>query len=202
MSIQGITNERRPVPSVLLRFLMVISVVALAGAGCSGGTKGTPTILISKSGHSSLVSAISQSGSAQITLIIDEPLIITSDTVIPANVTILVQPSGSINQGTYRLTINGPFSARTRSSVYRDGSGQFGDGSVQEVYPQWWGPNSAASVNSALQAFHIVFCSKGVYPIEEAVRIPAGRTLKGEPGTIFQRPADTVYLQRKCRRKF
>ena len=65
---------------------------------------------------------------------------VTSNTIIPQNVAVIIGAGGKFNiSGGYTLTINGTLDAGLYQIFEGDGSVAFGNASVTEVFPQWWG---------------------------------------------------------------
>ena len=93
------------------------------------------------------------------------------------------------------LTINGPFEAGLYQvfSGFKAGEVTFADGSVKEVYPQWWGGNASSSINNALKSFGLVQVRRGLYLIDAEIQIPANTVLRGDRGAVFKRPDSTAY---------
>lgn len=110
-----------------------------------------------------LNAAITAIGSTPTTLNIsttDFPL--TGNATVPATLTLTTTYPGSIDQGAYTLTINSPFSAGRNQVFTGSGSVVFGSGSVDEIYPEWWGGFVGTSVaddrSTAIQA--MVNCAR------------------------------------------
>ncbi len=134
--------------------------------------------------------------SAGKTLLVGRPMKLTGGLVVPADISMVVVKGGSIIAASpLVLDIKGAFSAGLYRvfSGFRAGEVRFGDGSVKEVYPQWWGPDGSSGIQSALQSFNSVVLPKGVYMIDTQIRIPSNTTLKGMPGAILKRSGRTNY---------
>src|SRR3989304_7835071 len=94
------------------------------------------------------------------TLLISSNWTLTANTVLTAAVKVI--KGGSFTKAsTYTITINGPFEAGLYQvfSGFDPGDVTFGAGSIEKVYIEWWGTNSAA-MQSAVQ------CSSPPIPIQ------------------------------------
>lgn len=91
------------------------------------------------SDYASLTAAIAAIGLAETDLLIDSDTTCTGNTTVPANIRIMITRKGSINQGAFTLTLNGPFEAGLHQAFSGTGSIVFGHGVAPYVYPQWWG---------------------------------------------------------------
>lgn len=120
---------------------------------------------------------------------------VTCDTLtIPADRSIDCVKGGSIGvNASHTLTVNGPFSAGLYQVFPGAGNVVFGDGSIETDFPQWWGGNTAANINKAINAFPHTTCP-GVYDLETQVLPISFTTLKGHRGsTVFRRPTGVSY---------
>ncbi len=103
---------------------------------------------------------------------------------VPANVGIVVAHGGSIvKTANHTIAINGPFSAGLYRvfSGFKPGEVSFGNGSVEKVFPQWWGAkgdgvaDDSRAINSAIAALPAnggeVSLLSGNYLIANTVRI-------------------------------
>lgn len=150
---------------------------------------------IDAASYASLTAAVAAIGSTETNLLINTAMTLTGNTTIPATLRLDLQPGGSISQGAYTLTINSPFSAGEFQVFTGTGAVTFGNGSVEYVIPQWWGANTAANINKAINAFYNVVCPPGVYNLETQVFLLSNTRLRGhKSGTIFKRPAGVTYL--------
>ncbi len=131
--------------------------------------------------YSSLTDAVNEIGAAQVTLVIDALTILKLNTIIPSNISTIVEYPGIIDLNSYKLIINGPFSAGLYK-VFNAGNVTFANGSVQEVYPEWWGAKSdnttdcATAISNAINAFDpnvggIVKLSPGYYKKSTAITL-------------------------------
>ncbi|MHB8882708.1 MAG: right-handed parallel beta-helix repeat-containing protein [Thermodesulfovibrionales bacterium] len=131
------------------------------------------------------------------TLLISAPLKLSATLLIPADVALHIARGGMlIRTSKYTIAVQGPFTAGYYQVFdgFRQGDVTFRDGSVKEVYPQWWGENTSASINNAINAFPVVYCPPGIYRIESEVLLNSYTELHGTRGkTIFQRPRGTRY---------
>lgn len=131
------------------------------------------------------------------TLIISDTRKLSENIVIPSDVSLSIVKGGMIvGTANCTITIAGPFTAGLHKVFegFRQGDIRFIDGSVKEAFPQWWGENSAANINKAINAFPKVYCPPGLYRIESEVLLNSTTHLRGVRGkTIFQRPKGTRY---------
>src|SRR3972149_5509488 len=81
-----------------------------------------------------LNNAISQMGSTQCELLITEEIAQTGNAVVPSTMVLDIRNGGSINQGTYSLLINSPFTPGFYRAFTGSGAVTFGTGSVKEAY--------------------------------------------------------------------
>ncbi len=125
------------------RKLSTIAVSLIVVLLVSASHAGADSVGISQ--YSSLTDAVSQIGSANKTLYIDFATSITGNTVVPANISIVMEYPGLISLGTNSLTINGPFSAGLYQVFTGSGPVAFGNGSVEYILPNWYG-----SLNTAI----------------------------------------------------
>ena|SRR5215471_8673654 len=87
-----------------------------------------------------VIGVIVSAGNPQKTLKIATPQTISADLTIPSNVTLLWDGTGTINQGSHTLTINGPMPGAPLRQLFT-GSGPiiFGEGFKDGVSPLWFG---------------------------------------------------------------
>lgn len=132
------------------------------------------------SSYASLTAAVASIGSSQVTLVIDTPTICTADTVVPSTLSIQMYSPGAINQGSYALAINSPFSAPGLYVFTGSGAVTFGPGSVKEVYPEWWGAvgngivDSKGAIQSAINSLSsngYVLFHAGIYSISSTITV-------------------------------
>jgi parallel beta-helix repeat protein len=130
------------------------------------------------------------------TLLVSAPLKLSSSLLIPADVAVHMAKGGMlVKTSNYTITVQGPFTAGYYQIFdgFKQGEVTFRDGSVREVYPQWWGSNVSSSIQKALKSFNNVLIPKGEYLIDVEIQIPANTALKGEAGAVLKRPDNTVY---------
>ena len=114
------------------------------------------------SGYSSdFDAAVVAIGATPTTLFVDDATAMSTNVTTPATLTTIVLKGGSIDQATNTLTTNGPlimqggtidndaaltingsFTCGKYQCFDNTGYGTFGDASVTEVYPEWWGKNT------------------------------------------------------------
>lgn len=99
-----------------------------------------------------LDAAISAIGSTEATLLINADTTMADDVTIPSTLSVVVEYPGTIDQGVYALTINGPFTAPLAQVFTGSGAVTFGITSTKEIYPEWWGANSTVDSKTSLQA--------------------------------------------------
>lgn len=146
--------------------------------------------------YSSINAAVTAAGSSRVTMIVSSSQTLAGSLTVPSNVTLKVLKSGMIiAASTYSLTINGHFEAGLYQcfSGFSSTNTRFGDnGTVEKVYPQWWGANGAGTADdttafaSALYALpaggklHIV---QGTYKVTSGLVHTSGHnriTIEGE----------------------
>lgn len=133
--------------------------------------------------YASLTAAVTAIGATPTRLVINSATTITGNTTVPTTLELDITKAGSINQGAYTLTINGPFSA----GYYQVFTGTGLVAGLKEVIPQWYGAvvdgatDDMAAIQDAYDTIvstgygRIVF-PPGVYHMESAAAIegPAG----------------------------
>ena len=106
-------------------------------------------------------------------LVINEEVTLTSNITVPNNIILWFTRSGIINLGNYNLTINGTLDAQLHQIFNYTGTGtvSFGPGSINEVYPQWWGAlgdydhNDTNAIQYAFDSFSSIFIPAGRYKV-------------------------------------
>jgi len=151
--LKSIRITKKQFPIILAVLVVGVSLISYARAVLntpSGLSTTSSTINVSE--YANLTNAISSIGGNRVDLLIDNATILTANTTIPSNINLLVSAKGTINQGTYTLTINGSFSAPSQQVFL--GTGSVTGLGMKEVRPEWWGANPLADVDStsALQA--------------------------------------------------
>jgi hypothetical protein len=156
---------------------------------------------LNSSGYSDLPSAISAASTAGRGLLITNDLALTGNVriVIPISI---VPGSGSITQsGSYILAISGPLAGSPGCLVgFSPGQVTFGVGSVDMVYPEWWGAvpdgvtDSAIAIRNAVASLPnggVIHLSAGSYSLNSydptplstdeyvVLAVPANITLQG-----------------------
>ena len=97
-----------------------------------------------------LAEAITALGTAQKTIIIDRDVTLSADLIIPSNIGLVVRNGVTID-GSYTLTINGPFKGSDGcfgSSIVV----KFIDGSIDAARPEWWGTGNGSDEKAFLSA--------------------------------------------------
>ncbi|MFT5731591.1 MAG: hypothetical protein ACJAZN_000388 [Planctomycetota bacterium] len=97
-----------------------------------------------------------------------------SDVNIPVNISLVQHGASRIDLAGHDLKISGPFSA-ARAQVFRGGGTvSFAPGSTDQVIPQWWGENTSASVQEAMDAAATsgaeLFLGAGEYRFDTTVK--------------------------------
>ncbi len=114
--------------------------------------------------HSGISQAIVDIGSRAGTLLVPSSLTLTANLTIPTTTTLKVVKGAVITIPTgMTLTVNGPFEAGLYQVFNCVGTGAvvFGNGSVKECYPQWWGAvgdgvtNDTAAIQASLTAITV-----------------------------------------------
>ena len=129
-----------------------------------------------------LATVINALGARESTLTIFKQYAVTNNLTVPANITLEFLQGGSVLISTTKtLTINGHVEAGLYTIFEWAGTGKvvWGDGSVREVYPQWWGAkgdgatdDSAAiqvAVDSLLTSGGVVYFPTGDYELETTI---------------------------------
>jgi hypothetical protein len=131
------------------------------------------TELLLNSRYASLAAAVAAIGSSDATLVIKTPVTLTSSITTPPNLCLRIEKGGSIAKASiFHLTINGLFQAG-RYKVFNGfsaGDITFGQGSVTEAYPEWWGAQGNDSTESGPSIIEAIatgmpvsFTPKGIY---------------------------------------
>lgn len=130
-------------------------VIGLCGSGCGNEASvdhataavvsASNAVIIRASGFDDLDSALKSAGDTPSVVLVEQP-VEGSDLTAGRNITIRVAQGGWINLNG-KLTVEGRFEA-DRAQVFT-GSGSIMFSSGQEVFPQWWGNDSAKTVQMA-----------------------------------------------------
>ena len=107
----------------------------------------------------SLSAVVTAIGNKQQELVITKSTTVSSSLTIPGNIKLVFKPNGSllVDSGAI-LTINGNIQAEFYQVFSGSGSVRFGQGSIKEIYPQWWGAkvdgatNDQPAIQSALNS--------------------------------------------------
>jgi len=146
--------------------------------------------------YGSLSSALSAIGSTATSLVVSSAITVASSATIPTNVNLRItgQGSFSISSG-QTLTINGMLEAPLKqifsgSGTVAFGGYYYGNPSIHEVYPQWWGAkgddnnDDTAAIQKMLDCFGIgtgkagrIIFPAGIYKISNTL------TYQSDPGT-------------------
>lgn len=98
--------------------------------------------------YGGLESAILAIGATEMTVVVTTAQTLTANRELVSTLSVIILNGGSIN-GAYTLTINGPFDAGLYQVFGASVTIVFGNGSVKEVYPEWWGAKADNLVGSA-----------------------------------------------------
>lgn len=142
-----------------------------------------------------LTTAVASIGSTPRTLIIDTASVCTSNTVVPSTLSIQMVYPGSINQGSYSLTITSAFSAGLYRVFTGSGAVTFGVGSVSEISPYWWGAKVDDSTDDSA-AWNAAFASVPITPTNKAgssIIVPHGISKVTSPIDV---PTTRTYIVR------
>lgn len=126
-----------------------------------------------------LPAAIAAIGATSQTLVIDRATTVAADATIPATLAIRVIKPGVFNIATTKtLTINGPLDAGPYQIFACTGTGKvvFGAGSVEQVYPQWWGATGNGTTNDAVAIQAALTAGKRVVFPTAAYKVNSGLT--------------------------
>lgn len=135
--------------------------------------------------YGNLNAAVKAIGKTTATLVISTPSPLTDNLTIPANILVKMPITGSINRGAYNLIINGPFECGLYKVFNGTGTVTFGNGSVKEVFPQWWGArqdgisDDTIAIQSALSSFYTTKLVAGVYVVSSPLHLAKNKFLSG-----------------------
>lgn len=134
--------------------------------------------------YASLTAAVTAIGSTPTELEIDTTTTLTANTTIPSTLALSVTPLGRINQGTYTLTINGPFAAGLHQVFTGTGAVT---GLKEAALPEWFGENTtpgttdmSAAITAASTASKTVRFSRTTYAIGASLKKPTQSRWVGE----------------------
>jgi hypothetical protein len=122
--------------------------------------------------YGGLSAAVTALGSTATTLLVNSNQTISADTTIPTTMSLRVEKGAVITVNTSKtLAINGAFQAGIYQVFNLSGTGTvtFGNGSVDSVYPEWWGSftglvsDTSAGFNMAINAGQKVILQPGTY---------------------------------------
>lgn len=140
------------------------------------------------SNYVDLNTAITAIGATEKTLIIDKASNLTENATIPSTLHI-ISLKNCVQDGTYTLTINGPFEAGLYQVFGDSITVSFGPGAVKEVYPEWWGDNTTpgttdmtAEIQTAITSLSnggIVNFSPTTYLVSSAITVDDDITIEG-----------------------
>ena len=133
-----------------------------------------------------LSTAISQIGSTVGTLLISTAQVVTADMTIPTTLSLNIIKGGyiAISSGKV-LTIDGTLNAGLYQIFAGSGSVVFGNNSVSEVYPQWWGgladsnTDQTAYITSALNTNLPVCVTTGTWKCNITINNLVGAKIYG-----------------------
>lgn len=135
----------------------------------------------------SLELAITGIGATQTNLLVNSAVALSAATVVPANISIQVVKGGTITQGANALTINGPFYSPRFGVFSGAGVVSFGQGSIDEVFPEWWQSNTtpgttdmASAIQLALNTGKVTSLDKGIYRANTTIILNTGNKLVGK----------------------
>jgi hypothetical protein len=182
ISTTGISTEL-PIPSADQYIGWDSAGTALENKSVVTATGSTNVKFLSN--YATLAAALTAIGSSSVTLVIDAGSAVSVDTTIPSNVHVVGAKSGLLTVASGKtLTISGPFEAGALQVFAGTGSVAFSAGTVNEVYPEWWGAVGdgttvdTAAMTAAVAAFTTVAGISGsIYKIN-AVPMLSSRTVK------------------------
>lgn len=143
------------------------------------------TVEVNINDYASFSAAIDDIGANQKTLLINKQSNVTANKTVPANVTLRFIQGGSLNiSNGITATINGDVDAGLYTIFEWTGTGKvdFGDGSVKEVFPEWWGIDGTdddIEIQKAITAFAVVSLSKKTYTTSSALILESNTCLIG-----------------------
>lgn len=142
--------------------------------------------------YASINAAITAIGATPTTLYINAAMPATGNFTVPKTLEIVINNAGSINQGAFTGTINGPFSCPLNHQGFT-GSGAitFAMSSVPYAVPQWFGAladdtnDDTAAIQSAIDSHRTVFLPRGIYKItSELTSSVGGQHIYGERSNV------------------
>lgn len=133
------------------------------------------------SSYKDLNDAVAKLGKSAAILTILSPINLIAPLSIPANVTLHVGQGGRVIQGAFDLKISGPFQSPRQTVFSGTGAITFTANSVEEIYPEWWGEDSAA-IQSAINSTTSIPIQLGAksYPVYETIIITPNTRLFGK----------------------
>jgi len=151
------------------------------------------------SNYANLPAAIAAIGTTPGTLYIDSAQAVTDDLIIPETLSVVVFKPGllTISSGKI-LTINGSFQAGLFQVLDGLGTAIFGNGSVKEVYPQWWGGNGLGLVDQttyiekALDSGPHVHITSGIWLCNISIADVLNKTISGDGDNTILKTADDL----------
>lgn len=159
---------------------------------------------VSTSSHDTLESAIRQIGSSNETLVVNSTILISSELVIPKNISIKFEQTGLIRfTENANLIDDGPFIAGKYRcfDVLRKQQVKFGSHSISTVRPEWWyagtGDYSFAvqeALNSISGKGGILLYSATTYVIGDINTGFNKIRHSGVPGTILKKATSASYI--------
>ena len=140
--------------------------------------------------YSSFENAISNIGSTETILLVQDVEAIADNVTIPSTMTLRLVHGGSLSIASGKtVTMNGHIEAGLYQIFEGAGTVAFGAGAVKEVYPQWWGENTTpgttdmtAAIQAAINTGLSVFISPGTYKITSVIDLASNMEIRGEYG--------------------
>jgi len=114
--------------------------------------------------YADLNTAITAIGATEQTLILDKPTTLTANATIPTTLHVIGMRNCQID-GSYTITINGPFEAGSYQVFGSSITVSFGSGAIEEGYAEWWQENTTPGTTdmyTAIQAAVTAFQGKGI----------------------------------------
>jgi hypothetical protein len=128
------------------------------------------------SANDSLEAIITELGSKNAALVIANTQNLSSDLVIPSNVSIFIEEPGKINYGHHKLTLNGKFYCGAFASLAGDdGNLILNKNSIDHILPQWWGADSTGAHSSTKAILEAINCA--MVSEEKKIYLPEGNYL-------------------------
>jgi len=119
-----------------------VASAAAAAASAAAALASLASIGINANTYASINAAVAAIGATKTTLIVSDAQTLAASLIIPSTLALKVMEGGSITKAAgFTLTVNGPFQAGLYQIFFGFSKGDitFARGTVEYVYPEWWG---------------------------------------------------------------